>query len=30
MSEEWIKGIFSDEEKRAYKGVLHIRRDIKD
>ena len=30
MSEEWIKGIFSDEEERAYKGVLHIRRDLKD
>ena len=25
MREERIKGVFSDEEERAYKGVLHIR-----
>ena len=30
MNEEWVKGIFSDNEEHEYHGVLHIRKDIKD
>lgn len=30
MKEEWIKGVFSDDQENEYMGVLHVRRDIKD
>lgn len=30
MEEEWIKGVFSDDQENEYLGVLHVRKDIKD
>ena len=30
MNEEWIKGVFSDNQENEYHGVLHVRKDIKD
>lgn len=30
MSEEWIRGVFSDDEENEYMGILHVRTDLKD
>lgn len=30
MEEEWIKGVFCDDAEHEYKGILHVRRDLKD
>lgn len=30
MSEDWIKGVFSDENDKEYRGILHVRTDLKD